>query len=182
MKPACLAPANLPLLLLSSRLKQQSYAIYLTDDQGALSTLDLFETQDYSSFDSTRKEPGPAPAADVGARHPPLRRPRLRPSREQIIHELVEATAEVSRLGALLAATPEPEAREESGRKPKSAKGRHGAPSMRTGTETEASSYIDEPYQPEDASLPPKSLKMSVVSENSYDLRVSFLFWRPATH
>lgn len=41
-----------------------------------------------------------------------------------------------------------------------------------TGTETDVSSYTDELYHPEGASLPGKSLEMSVVSETSYDLSV----------
>ena len=137
-----------------------------------MSTPDFFETQDVSSFEDTRKEPEPAPVVNVAVRH---RRLTPRPSREHILHKLVEATTEVNRLGALLAATPEPEARDEPGSKPNSVRGHHGgAPSTATGTETEASSYLDEPYQPEGPPLPRKSPEMSVVSETSYDLLAPF--------
>ena len=178
LRETCLsAQRQLTRLCLSFRLPllQQCYAIYLTDDHGALSTLEFTDTQEYSSFESTRKEPEPAPVISVAVRHPPPRRPRPRPSRDQILHELVEATAEVSRLGALLAATPE------VGEEPNSMRGHRRAPSTVTGTETEASSYVDEPRQLEGASIPPKRLAISVMSETSYDLLLPSSSWRPAT-
>ena len=85
----------------------------MTDGHGGLSTLDLFQAQDQSPFEDPRKGQEPAPFNVAVCPPPAPRQLTRRPSREQIVHALVEATAQVSRLGALLAATPEPDATEE---------------------------------------------------------------------
>lgn len=121
---------------------------------------------------------------NVAVHHAPQRQPTPQPSREHDLDEkLNEATAEINRLRALLADMPKPDAKEEPRSEPSGARRRHHrSPSTVTGTETEVSSYVDEPYQPEGASLPPKSLEMSVVSETSDDLSVPFSYWRPTTN
>ena len=63
--------------------------------------------------------------------------------------------AEVERLRGLLAAMPEPKVKEEEPlSEPSGVRRRHHrAPSTVAGTETEVSSYVDEPYQPEGVPL-----------------------------
>lgn len=88
---------------------------------------------------------------NVAVHHPPPRQQTPQPSREQDLDEkLGEATAEINRLRALLAAMPEPEAKEESSGVRRR---HHRSPSTVPGSETEVSSYIDEPYQPEGVPL-----------------------------
>lgn len=113
------------------------------------------ETRDHASFEETREDAEPAPVVNVAVHHPPPRRPTPQPSREQDLDEkLGDATAEIARLRALLAAMPEPEAKEETRDEPSSVRRRHHkAPSTVTVTETEVSSYVDEPYQPEGVPL-----------------------------
>jgi vesicle-associated membrane protein-associated protein A len=92
---------------------------------------------------------------NVAVHHPPPRPQTPQPSREQDLDEkLGEATAEINRLRALLAAMPEPEAKEEPRSETNGVRRRHHkSPSTVTGTETEVSSYVDEPYQPEGVPL-----------------------------
>ena len=123
--------------------------------RGALPIPEFEETRDHASFEETREEAEPAPVVNVAVHHPPPRQPTPAPSREQDLDEkLGDATAEIARLRALLAAMPEPEAKEEERGEPSGVRRRHHkAPSTVTGTETEVSSYVDEPYQPEGVPL-----------------------------
>ena len=96
-----------------------------------------------------------APVVNVAVHHPPHRQQTPQPSRgEELGDKLAEATAEINRLRALLATVPEPEAREEPRSEPSGARRRHHrSPSTVVGTETEVSSYVDEPYQPDGVPL-----------------------------
>jgi vesicle-associated membrane protein-associated protein A len=97
------------------------------------------------------------PVVNVAVHHQPARQHTPQPSREQDLDDkLAEAQAEVGRLRTLLAAMPEPKAKEEE--EPQSEpsgprRRHHRSPSTVTGTETEVSSYVDEPYQPEGVPL-----------------------------
>jgi len=109
---------------------------------------------DHSSFQESHEDVEPAPVVNVAVHHPPARQQTPPPSREQDLDQhLAEATAEIDRLRALLAAMPQPEAKEEPRHEPSGVKRRHRAPSTVGGTETEVSSYVDEPYQPEGVPL-----------------------------
>lgn len=92
---------------------------------------------------------------NVAVHHPPPRQPTPPASREQELDDkLAEMRAEVERLRGLLAEMPEPKAKEESSSEPSGMRRRHHrAPSTVAGTETEVSSYVDEPYQPEGVPL-----------------------------
>jgi len=115
---------------------------------------DFDENRDHASFEETREEAEPAPVVNVAVHHPPARQQTPPPSRERDLDDkLGEATAEITRLRALLAAMPEPEAKEEPRSEPSGVRKRHHrAPSTVTGTETDVS-YADEPYQPEGVPL-----------------------------
>lgn len=95
----------------------------------------------------------PAPVVNVAVHHPPPRQQTPRPSREHDLeNKLDEATAEIGRLRGLLATVPDP--KEEPRSEPSGARRRHHkSPSTVTGTETEVSSYVDEPYQPDGVPL-----------------------------
>lgn len=95
------------------------------------------------------------PVVNVAVHHPPPRQHTPQQSREHDLDgKLAEATAEVNRLRALLAAMPEPESKEESRSEPSGVRKRHNrSPSTVAGTETEVSSYVDEPYQPDGVPL-----------------------------
>lgn len=121
--------------------------------RGMLPMPEFEETRDHASFEETREEAEPA-VVNVAV-HPPPRQPTPQPSREQDLDEkLNEATAEIARLRTLLAAMPEPEAKEEARAEPSGVRRRHHkAPSTVAGSETDISSYVDEPYQPEGVPL-----------------------------
>lgn len=117
---------------------------------------DFDETRDHTSFEESREDVDQAPVVNVAVHHPPPRHHTPQPSREQDLDDkLAEAQAEVSRLRTLLAAMPEPKAKEEEPQSEPSGPRRrhHRSPSTVTGTETEVSSYVDEPYQPEGVPL-----------------------------
>lgn len=123
--------------------------------RGGLPIPDFDEGRDHASFEETREDAEPAPVVNVAVHHPQPRQPTPPPSREQDLDEkLNEAKAEIERLRALLANMPEPEAKEETRNEPSGVRKRHHrAPSTVTGTDTEVSSYVDEPYQPEGVPL-----------------------------
>jgi vesicle-associated membrane protein-associated protein A len=123
--------------------------------RAALPIPDFDEARDHASFEETREDAEPAPVVNVAVHHPQPRQQTPPPSREQDLDEkLGEATAEVNRLRALLAAMPEPEAKEDPRNESSGVRRRHHrAPSTVAGTETEVSSYVDEPYQPEGVPL-----------------------------
>ena len=127
----------------------------MANGRGPLPIPDFDESRDHASFEETHEEVEPAPVVNVAVHHPQPRQPTPPPSREQDLDEkLAEATAEVNRLRALLAAMPEPEAKEEPRSEPSGARRRHHrAPSTVVGSETDVSSYVDEPYQPEGVPL-----------------------------
>jgi len=95
--------------------------------------------------------------------HPPPRDPTPPPPRvpsrsnnDELDIKLVEATEEISRLRLLLAAMPEPSKIPSSVEAPIELRRRHRSLSSGTttiGTETEVSSYVDEPLQPEGVPL-----------------------------
>lgn len=116
---------------------------------------DFNETQDHASFEESHEDVEQAPVVNVAVHHPPPRQPTPQSSREQGLDDkLDEAKAEILRLRGLLAAMPEPKAKEEPQSEPSGVRRRHHrAPSTVTGTETEVSSYVDEPYQPEGVPL-----------------------------
>lgn len=127
----------------------------MTNGRGALPIPDFDETRDQASFEETREEAEPAPVVNVAVHHPPPRQQTPQPSREQDLDEkLGEATAEINRLRALLAAMPEPEAKQDPRSESSGMRRRHHrTPSTVVGSETEVSSYVDEPYQPEGVPL-----------------------------
>ena len=97
----------------------------------------------------------PAPVVNVAVHHPPPRQATPTTSREQELDDkLAEMHAEVERLRGLLANMPEPKAKEEPHDEPSGVRRRHHrAPSTVVGTDTEVSSYVDEPYQAEGVPL-----------------------------
>jgi len=122
--------------------------------RGVLPIPEFEETRDHASFEETHEDAEPA-VVNVAVHHPQPRQPTPQPSREQDLDkQLGDATAEIDRLRALLAAMPKPEAQDESHHEPSGVRKRHRrAPSTVTGTDTEVSSYVDEPYQPEGVPL-----------------------------
>jgi vesicle-associated membrane protein-associated protein A len=123
--------------------------------RSALPIPEFDDTRDHASFEETNEDADPAPVVNVAVHHaPPPRQQTPQPSREHDLDEkLGEATAEINRLRALLADMPKPESKEESRSEPSGVRRRHRSPSTVTGTETEVSSYVDEPYQPEGVPL-----------------------------
>lgn len=134
-------------------MRQQFHTVTATNGRSALPIPDFEESRDQASFEETHEEE-PAPVVNVNVHHAPPRQPTPQPSREQDLDEkLGEATAEINRLRALLADMPKPEAKEEPRSEPSGVRRRHRSPSTVTGTETDVSSYVDEPYQPEGVPL-----------------------------
>ena len=127
----------------------------MANGRGAMPIPDFDETRDHASFEETREEAEPGPVINVAVHHPQPRQPTPQPSREHDLDDkLAEAKAEIDRLRALLTDMPEPKAKEESHSEPSGARRRHHrAPSTVPGTDTEVSSYVDEPYQPEGVPL-----------------------------
>ena len=111
--------------------------------------------QEEQSFEDPGEEADQAPVVNVAVHHPPARQQTPQPSREEELQErLGEASMEVARLRALLATMPEPEAKEEPRSEPSGVRKRHHrSPSTVPGSETEVSSYVDEPYQPDGVPL-----------------------------
>jgi len=126
----------------------------MANGRDALPIPDFDENRDHASFEETREEEEPAPVVNVAVHHPPPSQPTPALPRDRDLDEkLGEATAEITRLRTLLAAMPEPEAKEEPRSEPSGARKRHNrSPSTVTGTETDVS-YADEPYQPEGVPL-----------------------------
>lgn len=132
----------------------QFHTIPATNGRSALPLPDFEESRDQASFEEPHEEE-PAPVVNVNVHHAPPRQPTPQPSREHDLDEkLAEATAEINRLRALLADMPKPEPKEEIRSEPSGVRRRHHrSPSTVTGTETDVSSYVDEPYQPEGVPL-----------------------------
>jgi vesicle-associated membrane protein-associated protein A len=129
--------------------------MHIANGRGPLPVPDFDETRDHASFEETREDVEPAPVVNVAVHHPPPRQPTPQTSREQELDDKVaEMRDEVERLRGLLATMPEPKAQEEPHSEPSGARRRHHrAPSTVAGTETEVSSYVDEPYTPEGVPL-----------------------------
>ncbi|KAF9649397.1 VAMP-associated protein [Thelephora ganbajun] len=134
---------------------EQYHTTHQANGRGAPPIPDFDDTRDHQPFEEPREDVDPVPVVNVAVHHPPPRQPTPPPSQEQDLGEkLAEATAEIARLRALLAAMPEPEAKEELRRESSGLRRRpHRVPSTVTGTETEVSNYVDEPYQPEGVPL-----------------------------
>ena len=116
----------------------------MANSRGTPSIPDFDETRDRASFEETGEDVEQAPVVDVAMHHPLPRQPMRQRSREQSLDDrLVKVREKVNGLRALLAVLPEPKIEEEAQSQPGAVWGRHA------GTETEASSYLDELHQPE---------------------------------
>jgi len=106
-------------------------------------------------FEETREEAEPAPVVNVAVHHPPPRQQTPQPFRDRDLNEkLAEATAEINNLRTLLASMPGPTAKDELHSEPSGMRKRHHrSPSTVAGTETDVSTYVDEPYQPDGVPL-----------------------------
>jgi len=94
--------------------QEQYHTTHVANGRSTLPIPDFDEARDHTSFEDPHEEAEPAPVVNVAVHHPPHRPQTPQPSREQDLDEkLGDATAEINRLRALLAAMPEPEAKEE---------------------------------------------------------------------
>ena len=112
---------------------------------------DFDGTRGHASFEKAREDVDQTSVVNITAHHsPPLQLTPQRSREQELDNRLATMREEVNRLRALLAAMPEPTAKEEEPQSEPNGVGRcHRTTSAVAGTEAEVGIYVDEPHHPE---------------------------------